>query len=119
MQQQVKFLVVAGGEQGLGGLGPGGLFGQASQPRGVEGGNGVAYRASGAAQIRGNEPGPLAGGAGQEDLATAQGEGIGRTQAGLQLLPLGGSQRAEKEWWMHTPLWDCALTRTRPLSNLH
>ncbi len=92
MQQQVELLVVAGVEQGLGGLGPGGLLGQASQPLGVEGGNRVAHRASGAAQVGSDAPGPLAGGAGQEDLAAAQAEGVGRTQAGLQLLPLVGSQ---------------------------
>ena len=54
-----------------------GLAGQAGEPPGGKGTEGVADGLHGAAEGRGNPGGALPFGAGQEDLAAAQGEGIG------------------------------------------
>src|SRR5262249_2143398 len=75
-----------------GAFGPGGLRLQTGEPFAPEGVEGVADRRGGAAEVAGNPGRALAGGAGQQDLTAAPGEGVGRAQAGAQLLLLGSGQ---------------------------
>jgi len=64
-----------------------GLLVQAVETFDVEGMDGVADRNGGAAEVAGDQGGTMAGGTGQQDLATAQSKGIGGAQAGLQTTP--------------------------------
>src|SRR5215210_2454811 len=68
----------------------------------VEGVDGVAHRLGVAAQGAGDLVGVLASGAGEQDLATAQSEGIRRTQACLQAFALGVTQGTHKDRSFHT-----------------
>ena len=67
----------------------------------VEGVNSVARGLGIAAQRAGYLVGVLAPIAGEQDLATAQGEGIRRTQARLQGFAFGVSQRTHVDWSFH------------------
>jgi hypothetical protein len=63
--------------------------------------DGVAGRLRIAAEIVGDLVSVLAIGTGEQYLATAQGEGIRRTQACLQGLTLGVAQWTHKDWSFH------------------
>ena len=76
---------------------------QRGRPVGVEGVDGVADRLVGAAERPGDRRDGLAAGAGEHDLAAAQGEGLGRAQAGLQGLALGVRQGTHNERSLHAP----------------
>jgi hypothetical protein len=69
----------------------------------VEGVNGVARGLRIAAQRAGDLVGILAPFAGEQDLTTAQSEGIGRAQACLQGFTLGVAQRTHEYGSFHTP----------------
>ena len=69
---------------------------QGGRPVPREGVDGVADRLLVAAEGAGDGGHVLAAGAGQQDLAAAQGEGRGRAQAGLQGLALGVRQGTHK-----------------------
>jgi hypothetical protein len=71
------------------------------QPFVVEGVDGVACGLRIAAQLVSDLVGILAPVAGEKYLATAQGEGILRTQARLQRLTLGVAQWTHKDWSFH------------------
>jgi hypothetical protein len=83
-------------------MGPRRLLAEAGEFLGVEGMDGVMDGAPGTAQVLGDLGRPQAVVAGQEDLAPTYREGIGGSQAGLELMPLGGGQGANKKWWLHT-----------------
>jgi hypothetical protein len=119
MQQVLEGLGVALVQEGLRGMGPGGFLLQASQARALEGAQGVVDGAHGTAQVAGQGRGPLAGGAGQEDLTAADGEGVGGAQAGAQCLPFGRREDANKSRWSHTPLFAPRGAQTRPRLLLH
>jgi hypothetical protein len=68
----------------------------------VEGVYGVAGGLRVASQLVSNPVGIFASGAGEQDLAAAQGEGIRRTQACLQGLALGVTQGTHKDRSFHT-----------------
>src|SRR5690242_14418981 len=82
-------------------MGTGGAFGQGVHPRPVEGMDRIAHRLVVAAQVRSDLRGTLAPCRGEEDLTTAQGKGIGRTQPGQQGVAFGIRQRADKERSSH------------------
>jgi hypothetical protein len=63
--------------------------------------DGVAHRLVVAAQMMSDLEGSFSSGAGQEDLTTAQNEGIGRAQACLQMLALGVAQGTQKDRSLH------------------
>jgi hypothetical protein len=67
----------------------------------VEGVDGVAGGLRIAAQLVSYLVGIFAPVTGEQDLATAQGEGIRRTQACLQGLTLGVAQWTHKDWSFH------------------
>ncbi|GAB3383601.1 hypothetical protein GCM10027514_23740 [Azotobacter armeniacus] len=69
---------------------------QTGQPLGGKGPQGVAQRLRGTAEQAGDFCGDLAVGAGQQDLAALQGEGLTGTQTDLQGLPLAGTQGANE-----------------------
>jgi hypothetical protein len=71
------------------------------QPFVVEGVDGVACGLGIAAQLVSYLVGIFAPVAGEQYLATAQGEGIRRTQACLQGLTLGVAQWTHKDWSFH------------------
>ncbi len=70
----------------------------------MEGLDGVAGRARRTAEVAGDAFGVLALGAGEEDLAATQGEGVVAAEADAQWLTLGVREGTEKEGWMHTPI---------------
>jgi hypothetical protein len=59
----------------------------------------------GAAQGGGNAGGTLALVAGEEDLATAQGKGVGRAEALSKGQALGVGQRPNEKRWFHTSFY--------------
>jgi len=71
------------------------------EPLLVEGMDGVARRLRIAAQLVSDLVGVFAPLAGEQDLATAQGEGIRRTQACLQGLALGVGQGTHEDRSFH------------------
>jgi hypothetical protein len=71
------------------------------QPFVVEGVDGVACGLRIAAQLVSYLVGIFAPGAGEQDLATAQGEGIRRAQSRLQRLTLGVAQWTHEDWSFH------------------
>src|SRR5262249_14988757 len=79
---------------------------QAGQPEGVEGVQRVEHRLVVDTQVRRDAGDTLAAGAGQQDLAAAQDEGVLGAHALLQLLPLVVAQRSHKDGRSH------ALERT-------
>ena len=68
--------------------GPVRLLPEAVDPLGGEGADGVADALRGAAEALGDLRGPKAVGAGEQDLAAAEGEGVGGAEAGPQGGPL-------------------------------
>jgi hypothetical protein len=76
-------------ESDMAGVGARGTFAQSSQAGLVEGLDRIAHCFRIAAQVVGNLRGQFPSSAGQENLAAAQDEGIGRAQACLQVLALG------------------------------
>jgi hypothetical protein len=119
VQQVLQGRGVVLGEEGAGGARPRGPGREAGEATGVEGPEGVEGGALGAAEVAGDAGGVLALVAGEQDLAAAQGEGVGGVQAGAQLGALGLRKRADKEWWMHNPLFGLQHSRTRALLPLH
>jgi hypothetical protein len=71
------------------------------EPLLVEGMDGVASRLRITAQLVSDPIGVFASVAGEKDLATAQGEGIRRTQAYLQGLALGVAQGTHEDRSFH------------------
>jgi hypothetical protein len=71
------------------------------EPLLVEGMDGVARRLRIAAQLVSDLVGVFAPVAGEQDLATAKGEGIWRTQSRLQGLALGVAQGTHEYWSSH------------------
>src|SRR5215204_78279 len=71
------------------------------EPLLVENVDGVARRLRIAAQLVSDLVGVFAPVASEQDLATAQGEGIRRAQACLQGLTLGVAQRTHEYWSFH------------------
>jgi hypothetical protein len=76
-------------------------FLQHGQTRGIEAMDDIANRLVVAPELLGNGDGPLASGAGQQDLAAAQDKGIRRTQSGLDLLPFVLGHKADKNGCFH------------------
>src|ERR671914_372870 len=74
---------------------------QAGQASAVERFDGVADRLVVAAQVVGNLWGVPSSGAGQENPAAAQDQGLGRAPACLQVLALGVGYGTHKDWWHH------------------
>ena len=64
--------------------------------------DGVARRLRVTAEVAGDLVGVFAIGAGEQDLATAKGEGIRRAQARLKSLALGVTQRTHVDRSFHT-----------------
>lgn len=83
-------------------VGAGRPLGQGSKDGLVEGVDGVADGLVVAAEVRGDPRCTFAARGGAEDLAAAQGEGIGRTQPGHQCIAFGIRQRADEDWSSHT-----------------
>jgi len=88
---------MVGDQQGVGGLGSARLLTQAVQTLAVEGVDGVADGDSGAAEVAGDPGRAVAGGTGQQDLATAQRKSLGRTQASLQTLAFARAESANEQ----------------------
>jgi hypothetical protein len=84
-------------------MGTGRAFVQSDKASLVESPNSVADGLGVAAQVVGNLRGLFPSGAGQENLATAQDEGIGRAQTRLQLLALGVGYGTHKNGSFHNP----------------
>jgi hypothetical protein len=82
-----------------------GLGAQAAQAFGGEGVQGVADGLDTTAQGGGDSGGALALVAGQEDLAAAQGEGVGAAQALSQGAAFRSGQGSDKQRWFHTSLY--------------
>ena len=87
---------------GLGGLG---LGAQAGQSLGGEGPQGVADGLHTTAEGGGDLRGPLSLVAGQQDLAAAEGEGVGGAKALPEGGPLGLGQRPDEQGWFHTSFY--------------
>src|SRR5207244_5934170 len=75
------------------GLGPPGARGQHGQPARIEAMDPLAHSLVVAADRLGDLNGALAAGGSEQDLGAAEDKGIGRAQAGLQRLALGGRER--------------------------
>ncbi len=69
----------------------------------VAGADRVAHGLGGAAQVLGDGRWPFAAGAGQQDLAAAEGEGIGRAHACLQDIALVVREWTHVQRWFHPP----------------
>jgi hypothetical protein len=119
VQQVLQGRGVGLGQRGPGGVGPRGLLPQAGQAVGLEGAEGVAHGPLGAAQVAGDVPKGLALVAGEQDLAAAQGEGVGGAKAGAQGGTLRGGEGTDKEWWMHIPFFGLQHSWSRPRLPLH
>ena len=70
-------------EEGMGGVGPGGLRPQAGRAFALEGVEGLVDRTDGAVQVAGDGRRGQAVGAGQQNLGAASREGVGGAQARL------------------------------------
>ncbi len=119
MQQVLQGVGEAFVQEGLGRMRPRGLLLQATQALAGEGAQGVVDGAHGTAQVAGDGRSPLALGAGQQDLAATDGEGVGGAQPRLQLLLFGSRERANKGRWFHNPLFARSRGQTRPRLLLH
>src|SRR5262249_33269024 len=106
-------------EEGMGGMGPGGLLLQAGQTFALEGVEGIVDGTHGTVQVASDRRGALAVGAGEQNLAATDGEGLGGAQTRLQLLPFGSSEGANKGRWFHTSLFASSCAQTRPCLPLH
>jgi hypothetical protein len=104
VQQILEALVAVPGPGGMGPVGRGGFGLQAGEALAAEGAEGVADGLRGAAQVGGDPRGALAPIAGEQDLAAAQGEGVGGVQPPAEGLTLGVGQRPDKKRWFHTSL---------------
>ena len=101
MQEVLEVVVAAAVPGGLGLLGHRRLAPEGAEPFGGEGTEGIADGLGGEADGGGDLRRGLAWGAVQEDLAAAQGEGVGGAQALAQGLPLGVSQGPDEQWCFH------------------
>src|SRR5437773_4302449 len=75
------------------GLGPPGARSEHGQPARIEAMDHLAHSLVVAADRLGDLNGALAAGGSEQDLGAAEDKGIGRAQAGLQRLALGGRER--------------------------
>jgi hypothetical protein len=120
VEQVAQGFVKAGIQDRLGGFGPGGFGGEAAQALRREGVDGVTGRPIRAAEVAGDQTRGLPAGAGQQDLRAAEGEGIGGSQASLQLLPLGPAQGANKGGnGSHIAVFAARSVTERPSSSFH
>jgi len=92
-------------------VGAGRSLAQGVPPPPVEGMDRVADGLVVAAQVRGDLRSALAARGGEEDLATAEGEGIGRAESDRQCLAFGIHQRADEDRRSHAPQ-DTTFTMT-------
>src|SRR5262249_6193053 len=119
MQQGAQVVVAPFGPSGVDGLGGLGLGPQAGRALGVEGVDGGARGLGGAAGGGGGLGGTLPLGAGQQDLATAQGEGVGGAQALTKGVALGFGQGPQEQRWFHTSFYAPDFTRKDCSLRLH
>lgn len=101
MEERPQLLRRLGRERRVAGMGAGGTALERPQAQGLERLDDVAHALVGAAQGTGDLGHPLAAGTGEQDLAAAQHEGIGRVQAGRQLLALAFCQGTDEHGLLH------------------
>ena len=102
MQQLPQALGSLGVEGGVDGAGAGGALAERPlEAPFVEGVDGVAHGLGVAAQGAGDPGGALAPCAGEQDLAAAEDEGVGRAQAFLQGLALVFLKRTHEDGFSH------------------
>src|SRR5262249_30826855 len=105
VQQGAQVVVVSLGPGGADGPGSAGLGTQAGQAFGLEGVEGVAHglgRATEGSSDLGGAPSLIAV---QEDLAAAQGKGVGGTQPQTKGFAFGVGQRPHEQRWFHASFY--------------
>jgi hypothetical protein len=103
VQQGPQLFGLLARKSGVDSVGARGTLAQSSQAGLVEGLDSIADRFPIATQVVGSLGGQFPSGAGQQNLAAAQDEGMGRAQACLQVLALGVGQGRHKYRSFHTP----------------